>query len=622
MRVFLLLFFFWSSTSFAQSNAKNVIVKFKKTSDYSIDYSRGSITTGNLKLSEVIKKAKVKKITSLLPKKRNVNLKKTELIDDIHFFQIDDQADVNKILSDLQETGLFQYVEADFVGSGSGTVAVTPNDTYFNRQWSLVNDGSFNGSAVVNADIDMDLAWQVTTGDSATIICILDSGLKLDHPEFSSRVWTNGAEIAGNGVDDDNNGYIDDINGWDWVNNDNNPTDDHGHGTHVTSIAAANGNNSDGFAGVNWKCKIMVGKIVNSSGFGFYSWWINGIYYAVQNGAKVINMSVGGSAFSQAMQDACDFAFANNVSIFVSMMNTGNNTTFYPAGYSSTVAIGATDVNDHRASFSNSGNHIDLSAPGVLIYGLSHNSNTNFSTAWSGTSQAAPHVAGVASLLYGIKPGLTPTEIKSILQKTAKDQAGNSSEDTAGWDQYMGFGRLNASNALSELLRILPVDIESISASIKHNKVDIIWKTSFEQNASHFEIQKSIDGQHYYQIGSVKVRNIGGLYVFADHQPFSSTNYYRVKGVDNDKKENFSKVVSVKFNSSIKMRVYPNPVGNVINVQVSNQTNILYLVDISGRILRTIPVKRGTVWTEIDISKLSKGVYIIMSGNESVQFIK
>src|SRR5688572_10538007 len=111
MRVFLFCCFLWSTTSFAQSNTKNVIVKFKKSSDYSIDYSRGIITTNNVKLLQAMNEAKVKKIISLIPKAKTVNLKKIELIADIHIFQIDDYANVNKIIGDLQETGVFEYVE-------------------------------------------------------------------------------------------------------------------------------------------------------------------------------------------------------------------------------------------------------------------------------------------------------------------------------------------------------------------------------------------------------------------------------------------------------------------------------------------------------------------------------
>ena len=225
-----------------------------------------------------------------------------------------------------------------------------PNDTYFSRQYGLYNDGTFSLSSATNdADIDMDLGWDIEQGDQSIIVAVLDSGIKLDHPEFSGRLWTNPNETL-NGIDDDNNGYIDDINGWDFANNDNTPTDDHGHGTNVTGIIGANSNNNLGYSGVDRNCKLMIGKILDENNSGYYSWWTDGIYYAVDNGAKVINMSVGGSGFSSSMKDAIDYAYNNGVTVIACMMNENNNTTFYPAGYQNTIAVGATNPNDERSA--------------------------------------------------------------------------------------------------------------------------------------------------------------------------------------------------------------------------------------------------------------------------------
>ena len=151
----------------------------------------------------------------------------------------------------------------------------------------------------------MDLAWNIETGSSEIVVAVLDSGIKLDHPEFLGRVWNN---------DNQENGY-------DFANNDNDPTDDHGHGTNVAGIIGAISNNSTGYAGVDWNCKIMPLKVINDENWGYYSWWIDAIYYAVNNGANIINMSLGGSSYSQAMEDAVNFAVNNNVQVFVSMMN-------------------------------------------------------------------------------------------------------------------------------------------------------------------------------------------------------------------------------------------------------------------------------------------------------------
>ena len=407
------------------------------------------------------------KTTTLTKSKTATNSKAAS--NEIMLYQFKNSIDVPAAITALKKTGLFAYVEPDFIGHGAGkrqkeaTIPTTsPNDTYYNRQWGLKNDGSFSlSSATAGADVDMELAWDITTGNANITVAILDSGVSLAHPEFSGRIWTNSSETA-NSSDSDNNGYTDDINGWDFVNGDNNPTDDHGHGTNVAGITLANGNNNDGYAGVDWKSKLMPLKILNDNNSGLYSWWIAAIDYAVNNGAKVINMSVGGSGFSSAMKDAVDRAHDENVVITVSMMNFNNEVPYYPAAYDATIAVGSSNPNDQRTnpffwsttSGSNYGNHIDVIAPGNFIYGLSHTSTTNYGSYWGGTSQAAPLVAGICALMLDQRPTLTVAQIRSILRDSSEDQVGLSTEDTEGWDKYHGAGRVNAHQALQKVLSL------------------------------------------------------------------------------------------------------------------------------------------------------------------------
>jgi hypothetical protein len=224
-------------------------------------------------------------------------------------------------------------------------------------------------------------AWTISTGSSHIVVSTLDSGLKLDHPEFTGRLWVNPNEIPNNNRDDDNNRYVDDIVGYDFVNKDNDPTDDHGHGTNVTGIIGANGNNGIGYAGVDWKCKLMTCKVLDNKNSGYNSNITNAIYYSVHSGAHVINMSIQGSNYSNAMENAVNFATNNNRVVVAAMGNWNSSTTSYPAAYLNTISVGATDVNHYRANpftwggGSNFGNHIDVTAPGNRIYGLRHNSN-------------------------------------------------------------------------------------------------------------------------------------------------------------------------------------------------------------------------------------------------------
>lgn len=235
---------------------------------------------------------------------------------------------ISEVLRDYELSGLFEYVEPNYIGSShgqSGVADIFPNDTYFSRQWGLYNDGSFSLSPAENdADIDMELAWEIETGSSSITIAVLDGGLKLDHPDISERLWINSSEIN-EGVDDDNNGYVDDFYGWDFVNDDDDPTDDNGHGANVAGIIGAESNNNLGYTGVDWNARIMVCKITDDEGFGFYTWWSEAIYYAVNNGANVINMSVGGYSFSSLMRDAIDYAYDNGVTVVASAGNDDNS---------------------------------------------------------------------------------------------------------------------------------------------------------------------------------------------------------------------------------------------------------------------------------------------------------
>ena len=398
---------------------------------------------------------------------KSIILTGNKKMEDTYVINLDSDKQIEELIELYRLTDLFEYVEPNFVGHGHGYSQTTPNDTFFNRQWSHYNDGTFSlSNSTVDADIDSELAWDITQGNSNLIIAILDSGLKLDHPEFAGRIWTNPSEVQ-DGSDTDSNGFIDDINGgWDFVNNDNNPTDDHGHGTNVAGIAVASGNNSNGYAGVNWNSKIMVCKILDDNNSGFYSWWADAIYYAVDNGASVINLSAGGNGSSTLLENAINYAYNNNVVIVVSTGNQ-NSVIQYPARYTNAFAVGSTDSDDTRSapffwsstSGSNFGPELDFVAPGNYIYGLSYSSNTNFNTYWGGTSQAAPHVAGLVSLLLSVDSNLTVDQIRTILEESSEDQVGDS-DDTIGWDQYYGHGRINGYNALTHsTLSINDIDV-------------------------------------------------------------------------------------------------------------------------------------------------------------------
>ena len=514
-KIFLFIFILLHYVSFAQTIEKNnknrLIVKFK--SSFGVEYRipKSDKKFNHKELDNINKKNRVQSIILSGNKKKK----------DTYILNFESNQDIDHLIEQYKNSNLFEYVEPDFIGIGGGKkveLQYTPNDTYFSRQYGLYNDGTFSQSPATNdADIDMDLGWDIEQGDQSIIVAILDSGTKLDHPEFNGRLWINSNETI-NGIDDDNNGYIDDINGWDFANNDNNPTDDHGHGTNVTGIIGANVNNNLGYSGVDQNCKLMIGKILDQNNSGYYSWWTDAIYYAVDNGAKIINMSVGGSGYSNSMKDAIDYAYNNGVTVVACMMNENNNTTFYPAGYQNTIAVGSTNPNDERSapffwsltSGSNYGNHIDVVAPGNYIYGLNYQSNTNYNGYWGGTSQAAPLVAGISSLLLAQNPNRTPDDIRSIIRNTAEDQVGNTSEDIVGYDNYYGYGRINAYQALLQSSLSTDEFATTINLSIFPNPISnfvtISSKTEFKSILIRNILSKEIFKiENSYNLNSLKL---------------------------------------------------------------------------------------------------------------------
>jgi thermitase len=513
-----------------------VILKLKNESAYVTAQRSSQAMIGNVKIDSV-----AKKFMALKMRKQFIGKMFKQ---SIYIIQFPKEANIQHAIEEYYKTNEIEYAEPDYMGSVGGIEGVNPNDQYFYRQWGISNDGTFSLSpSVVGADIDMRNAWTISQGDSNIIVGIIDTGTKLDHPEFAGRIWKNNREIPNNGIDDDANGYIDDVQGWDFANSDNDPTDDYGHGTNVTGIIGANGNNSIGYAGVDWNCKLMILKGINNNNFGYYSWWADAIYYAVNNGAKVINMSVGGTSSSITLQNAINYALANQVTVVASMMNTNTNVVAYPAGISGVIAVGSTNSNDVRTnpffwsstSGSNFGNHLSVVAPGNYIYGLNYMSNTNYSTYWGGTSQATPLVTGLISLLLAQNPNRTPLQMKSIIEATAQDQVGNLSEDTPGWDQYYGYGRINAYKALTVTSNMLRQRMQSNKISISPNpfSTQATLKTDVAFQNAKLTVINSLGQKVAF------MENINGQSLVFNRGNLSNGLYYMVVQQDN---QVFSKI--------------------------------------------------------------------------------
>lgn len=458
-----------------------------------------------------------------------------------------------------------------------GVLAVSPN--YIVTKSVVPNDSLYAGYQWNLGKIAAPAAWDRTTGNSSTVIASLDTGVNHLHEDLTAKAWTNNADSTSDGIDNDANGYIDDYRGMDftngtqsgstYVNDANGPMDDEGHGSLTAAVFAATSNNTVGVAGVNWNAKVMAVKVLDTEGVGSFLDVANGIRYAAANGAKVINMSLGaqgvGSDF--ATDDAINYAIGRGSVLVAASGNDGSASTIsYPAINPNVIAVGATDSNDNRASYSNAGPQLSVVAPGSGIPGanavmdkpagvglaVQANSastlasgtyryavtasnangetisatradssgggqvtvsaaqsvamnwsavfgatgykvyrtplngadgsqkllatvgsgttsysdtgaatletqsppavngallNSSYSTA-SGTSLATPHVAGLVGLLAGIKPNISASEARGVLQNTADKVAGMNGANRT--DAY-GYGRINAQRALSNL---------------------------------------------------------------------------------------------------------------------------------------------------------------------------
>ncbi len=289
-----------------------------------------------------------------------------------------------------------EYAEVDHLVHAT----LIPNDASYSLQW---------GPSKIQAPA----AWDITVGSSDIIIAIVDTGVDLDHPDLDAKM----------------------VSGWDFANDDPIAQDDHEHGTHVAGIAAAETNNNQGVAGISWQARIMPVKVLDNEGEGSYSDVAEGILWACNHGAKIINLSLGGSAYSSTFEDAVNEAYGNGCLMVAAAGNGYGNGVDYPASFPAVMAVAATGQNDIRAAFSDYGPEVEVAAPGVDIYSTLWNDKYGFK---DGTSMAAPHVAGLAALVWSACPYLTHEEVRTIIQSTADDRG------PAGWDMYYGFGRINA----------------------------------------------------------------------------------------------------------------------------------------------------------------------------------
>ncbi|MDD2889730.1 MAG: S8 family serine peptidase [bacterium] len=423
-----ILIIFNCTTIFAQDFIKGrIIVKFKE--GVTVLNQKGNITTGLQAIDKLNEKYSIGQATRLFENHKSI--KKTVIIkgktvavpslSNIYILSINEGTDVLAAAKEYKKIPQVVYAEPDYIAHA----CTTPNDTYLGEQWGL-------------AKIQASAAWDTTTGDSSVIIGILDTGIDTLHPDLTGNI------------------LID--QGWNFVDNNSNVDDGTGHGTHCAGTIGAVTNNSLGVAGVCWKCKLLPIKVLNNNGSGSYSNVAQGITYAADSGAKVINMSLGGYEYSSLWEDALTNAYATAV-LVAAAGNDAKSDSFYPACFPMVLGVAATDSNDKKWDGSNYGSWVSLSAPGVAIYNTTRNSYERF----TGTSCAAPFISGVAGLIASYKPTFSAGAIMNmIVNNTEKIDTLNPT-----YAGKIGSGRLNAYLALTGELKTRLAVISDTTKDLK-----------------------------------------------------------------------------------------------------------------------------------------------------------
>ncbi len=340
-----------------------------------------------------------------------IELQKRLLLKGWAVFKVKNKGDILRLLA---SDARVLWAEPDYIAKiAEEDEEVIPNDAYFADQWYLKNNGGKEGFKK-GADVKATYAWKFTTGSEEIVVAVVDTGVAYNHPDLKGKI----------------------IKGYDFINSDEDPRDDNGHGTMVAGIIGAKANNGEGIAGICWGCKIMAIKSFDSQGLGTYSELADGIEYAIERGARVINISAGGRKPSLVLEEAVDRAEENNV-VLVAAAGNDAGALLYPAAYSpKCISVGASDPEDKKAGFSNFGPHLDLVAPGVNMV----STYPGGYAVGDGTSFAAPIISGAVGLLLSLKPNLTPDQVRKVLIYTSDDVNG---ESLPGFDYYMGYGRAN-----------------------------------------------------------------------------------------------------------------------------------------------------------------------------------
>jgi serine protease len=418
--------------------AGEVLIKMKPNLKFSLGKTaEGIVATGIVSLDKVLNRFQGDKLTPMFP--NHARPSKPGGVDLTQFYRVSyhDASDPKSVARVLQSTGAIEYAEPHYIRY----VDFTPNDTYYGQQWHLKQTKA-------------DSAWDVTKGDTSVVIGIVDTGVQWDHPDLKQNIWHNPHPGQ-------NPNFPADSIGWDFGGlsgtPDNNPDEDRpDHGTAIAGIASAVTNNGAGVAGVGFKCKIMAVKTSQDNSRAtpdsppYITYGYEGMVYAADNGASVINASWGGPGYSQLEQDVIDYVTSEGALVVAAAGNGGTDEPFYPAGYAHVLSVAATDSTDQRADWgggqsSNYGTHVGVSSPGDNVFSTWKESSYTFFD-FAGTSPATAIVSGTAALVKSVHPSWSPDQIAEQI-RVAADPIDNLNP---GYEKQLGLGRVNIFRAVSD----------------------------------------------------------------------------------------------------------------------------------------------------------------------------
>jgi len=402
--------------------------------------SRGNLDLESFPLfSNWVKSYNVMKITPVTDKSTN----------QFYVIETEEEIPVSEIQAKKNKFPQIEYIQPNYLNVFHNTI----NDPYFFQQQHDL--------------CQIPQAWSYTTGDEDLVIAVVDSGIFFEHPDLTNVIYINENENPNSSADDDGNGYIDDWHGWDFTDaptlqniglgdyteRDNDASDENYHGTHVSGIIGAEVNNGLGVAGVMWKTKLLPVRagFRTTTGGGYLQDddAAAAIIYATDMGADIINMSWGSTYYSPIIADACQYAYDRGVILVASSGNDPGPFISYPAKLSIVLSVGSIDKTKTLSNFSSYGPELDIVAPGSQVlstYGMEGDSDGY--SELSGTSMAAPYATGIIGLLLAQRPGTSFEELKTMIYSTTEYLPLNSGE-TSGFNQYYGYGLINAYNLLS-----------------------------------------------------------------------------------------------------------------------------------------------------------------------------